>query len=60
MDELFYFLNSSLGEVWVKTINDVEAGKLIVQYQGQDYKLVWVPQYGYYRGTVNGHEGFLA
>ena len=56
--ELFYALNSSKDDFFVDVWYYGDE-YLEVEYQGKEYKLPWWPQYGYYRGEVNGIEGYV-
>lgn len=56
--ELFYSLNSSKDdffvEVWYYGEEYIE-----VLYKGENYQLPWWSEYSYYRGNVDGLEGFI-
>ena len=58
MEEVFYL--KAGGELIVKPIRtDPVYDLTIVEYKGENYNLLWNPQYSYYQGHINGQEGFL-
>ena len=56
--ERFYALSSSKDDFFVDVMYYGEEA-LEVEYKGDTYIIAWWPEYGYYRGVVNGIEGFI-
>lgn len=58
MQELFYTLNSSKPDFFVYvTYSSLE--ELHIDYKGKVYILYWNKQYDYYRGVIDGQEGYI-
>lgn len=58
MTELFNVLNPSKPDFWVEVLHDTGEA-ILVEHEGEHYELKWVPQYSYYRGVINGLEGYI-
>jgi len=56
--ELFFVLNLSKPDLLVEVFMTTP-DSILVNYQGAQYELAWYPQYSYYRGEVDGKEGYL-